>query len=681
MSKKSKLVNLLIVSEHPENIDFIEKSLKKHLPLNTYIGNSESSIKDIFENETIDLAITDSEASSYPASSLNQLHQQDNAIPIIRIAPLQPTSTPLSSQDVDLLAPSDANALAACCKTLLKSTENQQTINDNTTLLDSYKQRFTNLYEGITDPICYLHDGVFVDCNPAFLRHFEISDKSELDELTILSFVDKKAFTDFSSLLRKATRIDLSANPATFPMFTHQGKPLDFTVMCKPAQIGDEKVVQVYMRSPQNSEGGTNLLFDETTGLANRHQMGHYLQGQMQQAGSAKDAGTLMYLFIKNYRDVWGSDGRNEAEKFIQTTVQHVRKAMPARTELSRYTDDGLVMHVPEKSPQQLEDLLESLIKQLDKVTPHGMKRMVEPVCYIGYEALNSGTDYEEIISQTFRSARNAAMTNATVRIHEVASVTVSKKDNKRVEMIKELIAEKQFIQQYQPIAGFSPDGIHRYHVRLAIQETEESLELSTLVNTAERYQLMHEIDQWQIQHLFNELLSLDSEQRQALRIYVPISSDSLKSAHFTTWLTEQLEHTGLPAQQFVFELTVDNVHNAYTGALAFNNAIKSAGGKVAIIGLSSLTEVSERVINDMTPDVLKVDIREIDTLDDNETDEVMNQLTDRAKQLDALIVAEHIESPAQLSKIWPYDIKFIQGDGMTPVLDTFDFAFDDFAI
>lgn len=683
--KQSNLVNLLIVSEKPEHIDFAEKALKAQFTLNRYQSNHRDDIEQIIQNEVIEIVVTDDEKNTTPLSVLKDLFKKNPTVPIIQLIDTQKSplnELPLNQEADFILANNDAYGLRASCQVLLNNIKQRETLIKNEALITSYQNRFDNLYKGITDPICYLHDGVFVDCNPAFLRHFEISEKSDLDELTILSFVDKRAFTDFRSLLRKATRIDLSASPAVFSMHTAQGKPVEFSVMCRPARVGEEKVVQVYMRPHADTTSGSSLLFDETTGLANKHQFTHFLKEQIKQFSNQPDGiGTLTYLFIKNYRDIWSSDGLSEAEKFIKATVSQVRKLMPAHTEISRYTDDGLILYSPNKSPEQIESTLEKLLSKLD-ITPEGMKRMVEPVCYVGYEALTEETDHETLISQTFRSARNAALTNATSHINRVVSVEVSKKDNKRVSLINTFIKESLFTQHYQPIAGFTPDGINRYQVLLGLPNNEKQhIELNVLVNTAERYKIMRQIDQWQLQHLFNQLLSTDTEKREKLRLYVPISADSLKSTHFTSWLMEQLSHTGLPAQQFVFELTVDNIHNAYSGALTFSKTVKAAGGRVAIVGLSNLSEMAERVIADISPDALKIDIREIDTLDDNETDELMNKITQRAEQLNAFVVADHMESPAQLSKVWPYDIKFIQGDGMTPTLTQFDFNFDDFAI
>lgn len=683
--KQSNLVNLLIVSEKPEHIDFAEKALKAQFTLNLYQSNHRDSIQQIITNESIEIVVTDDEKNTTPLTVLKDLLKTIPSVPIIQLvntekSPLNQLNT---AQEADfILANDDAYGLRASCQVLLDNIKQRATLVKNESLITSYRNRFDNLYKGITDPICYLHDGVFVDCNPAFLRHFEVSNKADLDELTILSFVDKRAFTDFRSLLRKATRIDLSASPTLFSMHTAQGKSVEFSVMCRPATVGEEKVVQVYMRPHADTQSGSSLLFDETTGLANKHQITHYLKEQIKQFTNQRDGvGTLSYLFIKNYRDVWSSDGLSEAEKFIKATVSQIRKLMPAHTEISRYTDDGLIMYSPNKSPEQIENTLDKLINQLD-ITPEGMKRMVEPVCYIGYETLTADTDYETLISQTFRSARNAALTNTANHINRVVSVEVSKKDNKRVTLINNLLKESLFTQKYQPIAGFTPDGISRYQVLLGLPTDEEQhIELNVLVNTAERYKIMRQIDQWQLQHLFDRLLSTDAEKRKALRLYVPISADSLKSTSFTPWLMEQLSHTGLPAQQFVFELTVDNIHNAYTGALTFAKTVQAAGGRVAIVGLSNLSEMAERVIADISPDALKIDIREIDTLDDNETDELMNKIIKRAQQLNAFVVADHLESPAQLAKVWPYDIKFIQGDGMTPTLTQFDFNFDDFAI
>lgn len=181
--------------------------------------------------------------------------------------------------------------------------------------------------------------------------------------------------------------------------------------------------------------------------------------------------------------------------------------------------------------------------------------------------------------------------------------------------------------------------------------------------------------------HLFNKLLEADIEERKSVLIFIAISADSLKNPGFGEWLAEQMQHTGLGGEHFVFEMATDNIQNAYSGARTFTQLMRSNGAKIAVSRVGSLTNDNKRIIDDIQPDFIKLDLREIDTLDDTEEAEIMGEIREKADQMNIVLIAEYLESPAQLSRIWPYDVKFIQGDGMTPILDDMDFDFDEFDI
>lgn len=108
---------------------------------------------------------------------------------------------------------------------------------------------------------------------------------------------------------------------------------------------------------------------------------------------------------------------------------------------------------------------------------------------------------------------------------------------------------------------------------------------------------------------------------------------------------------------------------------------VRKIGAKIAVTQVGILNDESRRILNDVKPEVIKLDMREINTLEDNEEEAIMGEIRETAEAIKATVIAEYLESPAQIAKIWPYNITFIQGDGMTPILDEMDFNFDDFAI
>ncbi len=684
--KIKQITNIIIVSEQLEQVDIIEKSLKGAFTINTYVSNNIIEIKKILSRETIDLIIVDDADSTIGvgavSSALKELKQKT---PILQ---LESQESKIAGGEFIKNGASvvclnkDQLAIRHNTQLLLDYSQGQQILAKDSQTIDDYQEKFNDLYLGLADPVCYLHDGVFIDCNPAFLRAFEVSDKDELDELTILNFIDRRHQSDLKAHLRKSKRRDLSANPVLFNLQTKLGKPVEFTIMSKPSTFDDEEAVQVYMRS--TSEGGVGTsLYDASTGLANREQMGFYLEQKLQQFAQNGGQGFLVYLFVANYRDIWCLEGFEEAEKLITAVVKQIRETLSSHTEASRYTDDGLVIYMPGEDAKAIDKTITQLIKALDKLTPEGMSRMVEPLCYAGYDGFTQGSDHVKTIASLFRVSRNAALSQGA-RVSQPTTNEVAKKDARRIEALQEVLKNETMELLFQPIASFEPDGTERYRERIRLThggEDGEVLELDLAVAVAERYQLMHKIDQWKMNQLFNLLLAMPIESREHLRIYIALSADSLRNANFAGWLTEQMQHTGLGGKHFVFEMSADDVINAYTGAVNLSQAVRRSGAGVAITKIGLLNTDNERIINEIRPEVIKLDLREIDTLDENEEAEVMGDLCAKASEIDALMIAEYLESPAQLSRIWPYDIKFIQGDGMTPILPAMDFNFDEFAI
>ncbi|MBS9777237.1 MAG: GGDEF domain-containing protein [Gammaproteobacteria bacterium] len=681
--RESTNINIIIVSEQLQLIDLIENVLKKTYVVNVHQSNQVVEIKRILSRESIDVVIVDDSTDILGVGSISSgIKELRMNTPVLQLmsSDSEKSFGDFLNNGASLVCPlNDPAAILSCVKLLVSHSNKSIELSKEVGEVEGYRLKFEDLYLGLADPICYLADGTFVDCNPAFLRAFEVSDKDELQELTIMNFAERKAQAELKKHLKKSTVRDLSANPVVFQMQTKLGSAVEYVVMSKPAKFNDEDVVQVYMRSTSEGASGGAGLYDETTGLANKEQMGFFIKQKIEEYNSQGGQGVLAYLHISNYRDVWSSDGIEEAEKFILATTKYVRSNSPAHTEISRYTDDGLLLFIPKITAKEAEESLSILIKGLDVLTPEGMVRMVEALCYIGFDEINKDSNYQDLISQLFKTARSTAISGGA-RVSEPTANEVVKKDEKRLEAFQKVLTHERITLRYQPIASLNACELKCYRERVSFHDAQgELLDLDVLVNIGERYQLMRRLDRWKINHIFNVLLEIDSDKRSGLVMFISISEDSLKAPGFSSWLAEQMLHTGLGGQYFVFEIAADSAQNTYSGTKSFVKTMRENGAKIAISKIGNLSKDNVRIINDIQPEYIKLDIREIDTLDDLEEQEIMEDICQKAKDHNSILIAEYIECSAQLIRVWPYGIKFIQGDSMTPPMDSMSFDFNQF--
>lgn len=681
-TETSQILSVLIVSNELEHIDRVQKVLKNDFSVNSHTATALHDVKNIINHEPLNLIVIDAD-ENLPTVGVVKAALDKKSIPLLQLRSSGHAKTPgeflKNGADLTAIVADELDILKSATALISSASESNSGAKSDA-LLEEYKNKFFDLYKHLDDPMCYVQDGLFLDANGAFMQAFEIGDEGELSELTIMDLVGRKDQDKFKSHMKRSVRRDMSATPTSFQMKSKLGKEIDMVVKSKPVSYENEPdVVQFYLRS-ESSGGGGAALYDETTRLAGKGQMNYYLKQKQEQLEVSGQKAVIAYLMIKNYRDIWGSDGYEEAEKFIKAISNSIRGSMPPRTEVARYTDDGLLLYIPELGMDACRENFEEMIKSLDMLTPEGMERMVEPRCYVGIEEFGSDDDIDASVSKVFRAARNAIISESSQRVSEPTAGDVLKKDTKRVEELQAILQSQRINMAFQPIVSFDPDGIERYRERISmVDEDGDEIELPLMISTGERYGLMREVDAWKIETLFESILA--KTDRANLEIFMLMSADALKSAPLLKNLTDQMQQTGLGGKHFVFEFHPDTVQQAYTGAIEFVKQVRQAGAKVAVAKIGSMTAENERVVNDLKPNYMKLDINEISTLEDAELEEIMTGIQAKAQTLNATLIAEYIESPDQLSSIWPYGVELIQGDGMTPKLESLDFDFSSFAV
>jgi len=202
-------------------------------------------------------------------------------------------------------------------------------------------------------------------------------------------------------------------------------------------------------------------------------------------------------------------------------------------------------------------------------------------------------------------------------------------------------------------------------------------MEMDKLLQVAERFGLARQFDRYKINTLIQDILSYEGEQR-ALQCYIALSTDTLLDETFPEWIDGQLRATGIAPNQIVFELKLENLANGFTGAVHLINKMRPQGCRFALADVGRMDTTVREMLERVKPEIIKLDMREIDTFEDREEEEFMREVKKYAEEHHTMLIADHMESPAQLSRVWPHDIQYIQGDGIVPPMDKFAFDFNE---
>ena len=543
--------------------------------------------------------------------------------------------------------------------------------------------RYERIYHDLPDPVAYVQDGLFIDANPAFLHTFGVKDRAALDELTLMNFVPHKSERGIKALMKKATEKDVVPSER-FELQSLSGGKVDVNLSVSGITIHGEPGLQMYFRSAEAGGGGGTGL-DPTTSLAGPRVIAASIKQTQERSEPKTVLGYWVYAWIENYREVWQKDGYKAAEIMMKTVADTTRRFLPPSTEISRFTDDGLALWLTGKKEESIKRV-NGLIAHLDEVVPENIGRLVHPKVFAGISEITTESSYDDLVSKGFRAVRGLAMSQSSDRVAEPMSGDISRKDERRVNEIQAILDDNRLRVQYQPISALEADGVPRYADRLLVlppegdsegENTAPVMEMDKLLQVAERFGLARQFDRYKINTFIQDILSYEGDQR-ALQCYIALSTDTLLDDSFPEWFDSQLRATGIGPGQIVFELKLENLANGFTGAIHLINKMRPQGSRFALADVGRMDTTVREMLERVKPEVIKLDMREIDTFEDLEEEEFMREIKKYAEEHHTMLIADHMESPAQLSRVWPHDIQYIQGDGIVPPIDKFSFDFNE---
>ncbi|MDO4436270.1 MAG: EAL domain-containing protein [Cardiobacteriaceae bacterium] len=680
MSDQKENCSILLISTDFEWINAFSKGAQRFYLLEDRQVDSLQAAEAALQEKRPDLIILSTLGNLPPLDGVRGLLQNLNInVPIMVVDNNPQTLDGFIKQGAEYVTPRrDLLNAIKHVQQIMRQVQSERIVHQARQSQAAMEERYRHIFHDLPDAVAYVQDGLFLDANPAFIRIFGLPNREALDDTTLMSFVPTKTDRALKAFLKKAS--DKEVLPAEkFEFNKLDGSPINLVLSLSQVNINGENALQMFFSSGEG--GGSGGGIDETTQLGTAPILASSIHQAQEKAEPEALLGFWVYLLIENYREIWQRDGYRPAELLIKATSESVQRFLPPSTEVVRFTDDALALWIQGDKEGVIKRVNE-LIARLDETVPEGIGRMIKPRVFAGMYEIRKESTFEDLVSKGYRAVRTLVAGNGVERVAEPLSGNMSRKDEKRVHYLQTAIEEKRIKLRYQPISSLEADGIPRYADRIDIPRknndpNEEEVELEVLLQIAERYDLARHLDYLKLNQLFADVLSYDGDQK-ALRFYLSLSSSALNDLAFPDWIASQLRNTGVAPTQLVIEFSVDAYHNCYTGAMKMVERLRPLGVRFALSDLARYDDDIEGIFKRLSPDVLKLDMREMDTFDDEEEERFMHAIKEYATKNHAQIVVNHMESPAQLSRVWRHNIQLLQGDGIVPASDKMNFNFSE---
>jgi diguanylate cyclase (GGDEF)-like protein len=437
-------------------------------------------------------------------------------------------------------------------------------------------------------------------------------------------------------------------------------------------------VVDVTERKELEVQLRDQSLHDGLTGLANRTLLLDRAKALMEMAQSDQIPVSVLFMDVDNFKTVNDGLGHHAGDELLIAVSKRLTGAMRSEETVCRFGDDEFVilansrvtMAPPELIAARVTDVMRSPFELDGHVISVTMSIGIASGFDMGAEKLVRNAHIA--MYQAKLAGKNATVT-FTPPMHESAF------DRLHLEIdLRAAVERNEFAVLYQPTIALNGGVLAGVEALVRWDHpTRGRLVPSQFLDLAEDTGLMLDIGNLV---LVDACATVSRWQRGGigLSLAVNISASQLESAHLVRNIRSVLEETGIAPESVILEVTETTVMRDVEVVIERLKMLKGLGVRLAIddfgTGYSSLSYLRQFPV-----DILKIDQSFVAGIQDSaEQRAIVHALIELGKALDLEIIAEGVESEAQLRFLGDEGCDSVQGYFFAPALD--DRALERFA-
>ncbi|WP_447939283.1 EAL domain-containing response regulator [Pseudoxanthomonas mexicana] len=687
---KDTTLRLTLVDDSAEDAEAIVSALRNGgIAVRPLRPVDPAELAQMVASQPMDLLLASRSAKGIPlATVLSQVDASGKDIPVIVLAD--------GLTEADLLADQAAGARASALRgrfdhvlTVLRrewgdldARRSQRRLEGQ---LRETERRCDALISSSRDPIAYIHEGMHIRANDAYLEMFGFESFEDVEGLSLLDLVGPQYVNDFKALLKKLSKgepppsrfelearsIDGDSFPATleFATATYEGEPCVQVVFRRREEFDPELAREVEDLRQR----------DMVTGLMNRATFLRELETAVTQVARGEDQYALLLLEPDHYQRLLQDIGIDSADALAAALAARLSEKLDDACTAARFGERtfAVLLRGNHAHTAALADKLRAAYashvfnvgdRSASVTTSIGGVQIGEKIASVG-QVLTRATD-------CLQAATNLG--GNRFEIFDPGAVDRAEEERVQnwVKRIQEALQDGSFRLYFQPMVSLQGEPGEVYEALLRMETNGEVVPPQSFIGIAEDNGLLDDIDRWVV----NRAIEVLAERKRAghdTRMVVKVSPASFADNRLLDLIARQLAALDVPGDRLWLQTPEAKVFTHLRQAQAFQAAAAKLGCQVGLehfgAGLDSF-----QLLSHFQPTFLKIDrVFSEDLGKTVEHQQKIREIAERAQALGILTVAEHVQDAATMAFLFTTGVDYVEGNFLAtpgPVMN-YDFG------
>ena len=447
------------------------------------------------------------------------------------------------------------------------------------------------------------------------------------------------------------------------------------------------------VRGPANSISGTVVVFhdvseirgltrqmsyqathDALTGLINRREFERRLQEALDSAHAEEGVHIIFYMDLDRFKAVNDSCGHLAGDNMLREVAALIKDQVRDSDFVGRLGGDEfgtLLIGCPiDKARQIATDICNAVADYRfvwqDKIFNIGIS--------IGLvEITHASVALQDILSAA-DSACYVAKQRGRGQVHVYSArdeaIARERGDIQWLRQLQEALHESKFELAMQPILATGAGNDSGPAAEVLIRMPDEHgrhANSADFLRSAERYQMMPQIDRWVVNAALAAINSGEIKLASRRSCAINISGQTLGDEGFLGFVVEALDHSGVSPSSICFEVTESAISSNLQHAQRFIEVLHGIGSEFALDDFGSALG-SFSSLKHLPVDYLKIDGTYTRNLSsDPVNQEMVAAMIKLARTMEFRVVAEQVEEQEDFDWLRGVGIDFVQGNFVDP--------------